>query len=97
MARRAKRSSAGEPRGGDVEACVRGLAEPERIVLIVRDELYGGSWENMRRDLAARAARKPFVFKLASRIKDDLAAVDKLSAFEDRHKVNLAEYLGEGQ
>ena len=97
MARRAKRSSAGGSCGGDVRSFVRGLAETERIALIVRDELYGGSWENMRTDLEARAARKPYVFKLAGRIEDDLTAVDKLSAFEDRLNVNLAEYLGEGR
>ena len=72
---------------------VRGLAEKERIALIVRDELFGGSWENMRRDLEARAAGRPYVFKLASRIEDDLKAVRKLRAFERRHKLNLADYL----
>ena len=82
---------------GGVEEFARGLAETERIALIVRDELFGGSWENMRRDLEARAAGRPFVFRLASRIDEDLKAVAKLSAFERRRKVNLAEYLREGQ
>lgn len=75
----------------------KGLAETERIALIVRDELFGGSWENMRKDLEARAAGRPYVFRLASRIDEDLKAVKKLSAFEQRRKVNLAEYLREGQ
>ena len=76
---------------------VRGLAETERIALIVRDELFAGSWESMRKDLEARAAGRPYVFKLATRIEEDLKAVDKLSAFERRRKVNLADYLREGQ
>ena len=80
-----------------VEEFARGLAETERIALIVRDELFGGSWDNMRKDLEARAAGRPYVFRLASRIDEDLKAVAKLSAFERRRKVNLAEYLREGQ
>ncbi len=79
------------------EEFAKGLAETERIALIVRDELFGGSWENMRKDLEARAAGRPYVFRLASRIDEDLKAVEKLSAFERRRKVNLAEYLREGQ
>ncbi len=71
---------------------VRGLAEKERIVLVVRDELFGGSWENMCKDLKARAAGKPYVFKLASRIEEDLKAVEKLTEFERRSGVNLADY-----
>lgn len=106
---RKKRGRGSAPQGGaltggrkkaapqSVDEFARGLAETERIALIVRDELFGGSWENMRKDLEARAAGKPYVFRLASRIDEDLKAVAKLSAFERRRKVNLAEYLKEGQ
>lgn len=80
-----------------VEDFARGLAETERIALIVRDELFGGSWENMRKDLEARAAGRPYVFRLASRIDEDLKAVAKLGAFERRRKVDLSDYLKEGQ
>ena len=76
---------------------MQGLAETERIALVVRDELFGGSWANLRSDLEARAGGRPYVFKLASRIEEELKAVEKLSAFERRRKVNLAEYLREGQ
>jgi hypothetical protein len=51
----------------------------------------------MRRDLEARAAGRPYVFKLSTRIREDLEAIRKLSAFEKRHRVNLAGYLEEGQ
>ncbi|MHC5056479.1 MAG: hypothetical protein ACYTKD_17420 [Planctomycetota bacterium] len=94
-ARRKRGPKKTAPQG--VEEFARGLAETERIALIVRDELFGGSWDNMQRDLEARAAGRPFVFRLASRIDEDLKAVAKLSAFERRRKVNLAEYLREGQ
>ena len=80
-----------------VGAFVRGLTETERVALIVRDELFAGSWESYRKDLEARAEGRPYVFKLASRIEDDLRAVEKLGRFERRHEVNLADYLGEGR
>jgi len=96
-AARKKPSRKKKPASEGVEEFVRGLAETERIALIVRDELFGGSWENMRKDLEAHAAGRPYVFRLASRIDEDLKAVAKLSAFERRRKVNLSEYLGEGQ
>jgi len=95
--KRGRRKKAGKTPPQDVEEFVSGLAETERIAVIVRDELFGGSWENMRRDLEARAAGRPYVFRLASRIDGDLKAVAKLSAFERRRKVNLSEYLREGQ
>ncbi len=93
-----KAPAAGSPPGAkglperQVRDFVQGLAEKERIVLIVRDELFGGSWENMRKDLKARAAGKAYVFKLASRIEEDLKAVEKLTEFERRSGVNLADY-----
>ena len=101
--KRARRSAGGKaPAGrkeadGGVGAFVRGLTETERVALIVRDELFAGSWESYRKDLEARAGGRPYVFKLASRIEDDLRAVEKLSRFERRHEVNLADYLGEGR
>ena len=104
MARRGarrKRSDAGpgdERKASDeIRAFVRRLAEAERTALAVRDELYDGSWEKMREDLVARGAGRPYIFKLATRIEEDLEAIRKLSAFERRHKVNLSDYLGEGR
>jgi hypothetical protein len=81
----------------DVSAFVRGLTETERVALIVRDELFASSWESYQKDLEARAAGRPYVFKLASRIEDDLKAVEKLRRFEKRNGVDLADYLGEGR
>jgi len=80
----------------EVQAFVDGLTEAERIVVVVRDELYDGSWEDMREDLEARAAGRPYVFKLAGRIEEDLKAIDRLRKFEQEHRGNLAEYMGEG-
>ncbi len=104
---RSESTAVGSPRGKapadakerdeDVGAFVRGLTETERVALIVRDELFAGSWESYQKDLEARAAGRPYVFKLASRIEDDLKAVEKLRRFEKRNGVDLADYLGEGR
>jgi len=77
-----------------LRAFVEGLTKPERLVLVVRDELYGGSWDELIEDLQARKRRKPFVFKLDSRIEEDLSRIAKLRAFEQEHGVDLRKLLG---
>jgi hypothetical protein len=74
-------------------AYARELGEKERVALAVRDELYDGSWEHMREDLEARREGRTYVFRLASRIEEDLKTIRRLSAFERRHSVNLSAYL----
>ena len=81
----------------DVSAFVRGLTETERVTLIVRDELFGGSWESYQKDLEARAPGRPNGIKQASRIQDHRKALEKLRRVEGRHGVNLTDYLGEGR
>jgi hypothetical protein len=81
-----------DPPDPAVREFVRSLTETERTALAVRDELYGGSWERMRRDLEARAGGRPYVFKLATRIEEDIRAIEKLSGFEARHGVNLSDH-----
>jgi len=73
---------------------VRSLAPEERLLLYLRDELYGGKWENLKRDLQDRLEQKPYVFKLSDRIEKDLARIEKLEAYEKRHGINLADYMG---
>ncbi|MFQ5653481.1 MAG: hypothetical protein ACE5GW_01975 [Planctomycetota bacterium] len=66
-------------------------------LLILRDELYDGSWAEMRRDLEDRRDGRPFIFKLVNRIEEDLRRIEHLSAYEERHNVNLTEYLEEDE
>jgi len=70
-----------------------GLSPDERTLVTLRDELYGGSWEQMLGDLRDRLKGKPYIFKLVNRIQDDIARIEKLSEYEKKHKINLAEYL----
>src|SRR5262245_19228945 len=70
-----------------------GLSPDEKTLVTLRDELYGGSWEQMLGDLRDRLKGKPYIFKLVNRIQDDISRIEKLSEYEKKHKVNLADYL----
>ena len=72
---------------------VEGLSEEEIMLLRLRDELYEGRWDDMLADLNDRLQGKPYVFKLAHRIQDDIQRIERLSRFEKQHGVDLAEYL----
>lgn len=73
------------------------LSDGDRTLLLLRDELYGGSWEELVADLEARRDRKPFVFKLSSRIEEDLDRIARLRSYEAEQRVNLRELLEEGE
>ncbi len=72
---------------------VEGLSEEEVMLVRLRDELYDGRWDQMRTDLQDRLQGKPYVFKLAHRIQDDIERIERLSRFEQKHGVDLAAYL----
>ncbi|MCI0340835.1 MAG: hypothetical protein L0216_06730 [Planctomycetales bacterium] len=73
----------------------RALTTEEKMLVTLRDELYVGSWEKMLQDLRDRLKGRPYIFKLVSRIEEDLVRIEKLQAYELRHKVNLADFLQE--
>jgi len=72
---------------------VSSLGEEEVMLLRLRDELYGGRWDAMLADLNDRLQGKPFVFKLAHRIQDDIERIERLNRFERQYNVDLARYL----
>lgn len=62
---------------------------PEEIdLLLLRNELYGGLWEEMESDLRNRLEGKPYVFRLFHRIEDDLVRIARLRAYEERYGVD---------
>jgi hypothetical protein len=69
------------------------LSEEERMLVILKSQLYDGSWEPMLDDLKNRLTGKPYIFKLASRIKDDVERIEKMRKFELEHGVNLADFV----
>jgi hypothetical protein len=75
------------------EQFVAGLTEEEVMLLRLRDELYDGRWDAMLADLNDRLQGRPYVFKLAHRIQDDIERIERLNRFERQNNVNLADYL----
>jgi hypothetical protein len=76
-----------------VSEYVDGLSDEHRMLVVLKAQLYGGSWEPMLDDLKNRLAGKPYIFKLASRIKDDIERVEQMRKFEAEHNVDLTEYV----
>ena len=76
-----------------VDSFVQGLDEPQRMLVVLKAQLYGGQWEPMLEDLQNRLEGKPYIFKLANRIKDDVERIRFLQVFEQENGVDLAEYV----
>jgi hypothetical protein len=76
-----------------VDNFVRGLDEPHRMLVILKAQLYGGRWEPMLEDLQNRLDGKPYIFKLANRIRDDVERIRVLQKFEKDHDIDLADYV----
>lgn len=72
---------------------VSGLSEEHRMLIVLKAQLYGGSWEPMLDDLRNRLSGKPYIFKLANRIQDDIERIEEMQEFEAEHNVELAEYV----
>lgn len=83
-----------EPPGSDVHRRhVQGLPPEEVMLITLRDELYGGDWMRMLKDLQARRDGKPYVFRMVNLINDDIARIERLRAYEQEHGVNLADHV----
>ncbi|MBN1346234.1 MAG: hypothetical protein JXQ73_26330 [Phycisphaerae bacterium] len=78
---------------GVVARFLAALEREDHVLLVLRDELYEGSWELMREDLIDRKEGRPCVFKLARRIGQDIERIDRLSAFEREQGVDLADQV----
>jgi hypothetical protein len=75
------------------ELFFQSLTSEEEQLIIIRDFLYDGDWNEVVRDLNARKSGKPFIFKLNSRIEEDLGRIERLRDYESTHGVNLGAYL----
>ena len=61
----------------------------EGLLVVLKHELYEGNWDEMVVDLEARLEGRPYIFKLAHRIVDDLERIRRLRRFEQHHGVDL--------
>ena len=72
---------------------VKGLSEESRMLVVLKSQLYGGSWQPMLDDLKNRLAGKPYIFKLANRIQDDIERIEQMQQFETEQSIDLADYV----
>ena len=79
--------------GKVVSDFVNGLSEEHLMLIALKSQLYGGTWEPMLDDLRNRLVGKPYIFKLANRIKDDIEHIEEMLEFETEHNVDLADYV----
>ena len=91
--------SGNSDKGGDTAVSralsdfVKGLSEEQRMLVVLKAQLYGGTWEPMLDDLRNRLTGKPYIFKLVDRIQDDIERIEQMKKFEAEHNVDLADYV----
>ena len=72
---------------------VDNLSDEHRMLVVLKAQLYGGTWEPMLDDLRNRLAGEPYIFKLVNRIEDDITRIEQMRQFETEHNVDLADYV----
>lgn len=72
---------------------VSGLSEEHQMLIVLKSQLYGSSWEPMLDDLRNRLDGRPYIFKLASRIQDDIDRIEKMQKFEKDYGIDLTDYV----
>ncbi len=76
-----------------VEGFVENLTDEHRMLIVLKAQLYGRSWQPMLDDLQNRLKGKPYIFKLVNRINDDIDRITELMGFEKEQGVDLAGYV----
>lgn len=76
-----------------VRQFVAAMSREQRMLVVLKTELYDGNWDEMEADLKARLEGRPYIFKLAHRITDDLERIERLRKFEQDTGVDLGDYV----
>ena len=76
---------------------LRQLSTEHKMLIVLKTQLYGGKWQPMYDDLKNRLEGKPYIFKLANRINDDVERIEEMREFEDKFAVDLSEYVDKPQ
>lgn len=72
---------------------VERLSDEQKMLIVLKSQLYDGSWAPMLDDLRNRLVGKPYIFKLSNRIQEDIRRIEQISQFETDHSVDLADYV----
>jgi hypothetical protein len=75
----------------EVRQFLERLTREERLLIVLKRELYEGRWQDMIADLTARLEGRPYIFKLVNRIEEDLQRIARLQEFERLHQVDLGD------
>ncbi len=76
-----------------VSAFISAMGPEQRMLVVLKSQLYGGQWDPMLEDLRNRLAGKPYIFKLVNRINDDIERIESMQAFEAEHAIDLSDYI----
>ena len=76
-----------------VDDYIATLSDEHRMLVVLKSQLYGGSWEQMLDDLKNRLEGKPYIFKLVHRIQDDIVRIQEMQGFEEKNNIDLAEFI----
>lgn len=63
------------------------------MLVVLCRELYDGDWDEMIADMQARLNGQPYIFKLATRIEDDLLRIQHLRELERELGVPLGDHV----
>jgi hypothetical protein len=77
-----------------IQEYVDQLTDEHRMLVVLKSQLYGGSWSPMLDDLKNRLEGKPYIFKLVNRINDDIERIEAMQAFEQTQNIDLCDYVG---
>ena len=83
----------GETLKKTVDNYVAILSDEHRMLVVLKSQLYGGSWETMLDDLKNRLEGKPYIFKLVNRINDDIVRIQEMKEFEEKNSIDLADFI----
>ncbi len=72
---------------------IKSLSAEHKMLIVLKNQLYGGKWEPMYQDLKNRLEGKPYIFKLANRINDDIERIEQMRKFEKENDVDLGEHV----
>jgi hypothetical protein len=72
---------------------IKSLSAEHKMLIVLKSQLYGGKWEPMYQDLKNRLEGKPYIFKLANRINDDIERIEEMRKFEKENDVDLGEHV----
>jgi hypothetical protein len=75
----------------DPQACIAQLTDQERMLIRLQKELYECSWDAILADLFNRLEGRPYVFKLANRVRDDITRIKKLKSYEEQYDIKLSD------